>query len=269
MNTKELEKICHEVTAIVRETAVFIKSHAGKVSKDQIEHKSLNSLVSFVDKSAENILIAELKRLLPDAGFIAEESDNNNTGSKLVWVIDPLDGTTNFLHGLPFFAISVALVEEGEAVIGVVHDVMHDNTFYAWKGGGAFADGKSISVSTSEQLSDCLTATGFPYFDFSIVEPYLRCLRVFMKQTRGIRRIGSAALDLAYVACGRFDFFFEYKLNTWDIAAGIVLVREAGGTVTGLTGKDDMLQHGSILAANKNIHTKALEVIKPEFKSYI
>ncbi|HMV23462.1 MAG TPA: inositol monophosphatase family protein [Saprospiraceae bacterium] len=269
MKTLGLEKICTDAADLIKIVALYIKSETGQVTEDKIEHKSFNSLVSHVDQNAEKMLINGLQSIVPGSGIIAEESEHADADAESVWIIDPLDGTTNFLHGIPFFAISVALTVRGKCVIGIVYDVIHDQCFYAWDEGGAYMNDQKISVSRHSELSNCLAATGFPYYDYTPIESYIRCLRYFMKKTRGIRRIGSAALDLAYVACGRFDFFFEYGLNNWDIAAGSILVKEAGGTVTDINGGDNYLCNGSILASNGFVHQKTLHIIKPEFLSYI
>ncbi|MBL7831882.1 MAG: inositol monophosphatase [Saprospiraceae bacterium] len=268
MREKSLEKICFTTCKVVEQVAEYIREQIGQVSADQIDHKSLNSLVSHVDKTAEESLISKLLQIVPEAGIIAEESETQNPDAAYKWIIDPLDGTTNFLHQLPFFAISVGLMHENQMVVGVVLDVVHNDIFYAWKGGGAFMNGAPIRVSDNSDLSQCLVATGFPYYNFDWMESYLRCFNYFMRKTRGVRRIGSAALDLAYVACGRFDFYFEYSLQKWDMAAGVLLVTEAGGVVTDLKGQNRFLDNGSVIACNKLVYPKVLEVIKPEFEKY-
>ncbi len=268
MESSSLEEICCLTCKEVEATANFIKEHIGKINNAQVEHKSFNSLVSFVDKTAEDLLKQSLIKIVPGSGFIAEESEETGCDADYKWIIDPLDGTTNFLHQLPFFAISVALAYKDELIVGVVFDIVHNDSFYAWKGGGSYLNGRKISVSQNDKLGDCLVATGFPYYDFTWMDSYLRCFRHFMHTTRGVRRIGSAALDLAYVACGRFDFYFEYSLQKWDMAAGILLVTEAGGKITDLKGNNNFLNNGSIIASSDMIFSKVLEVIKPEFSNY-
>lgn len=268
MEKVSLEEVCCLTCKAVETASSFIKSNVGRIKNHDVEHKSFNSLVSHVDKTSEELLKESLVRIIPGSGFIAEESEESGHDADYKWIIDPLDGTTNFLHELPFFAVSVALSYKGELLVGVVFDIVHNDSFYAWKGGGSYLNGKKINVSQNNNLNDCLVATGFPYYDFDWMESYLRCFRHFMHTTRGVRRIGSAALDLAYVACGRFDFYFEYSLQKWDMAAGILLVTEAGGVVSDLRGGENFLNNGSIIASSKNIYEKVLEIIKPEFNAY-
>ena len=265
MNPIELESLCQKSCDVVRKVSLFIKQELGKVSTDAIETKSLNSLVSYVDKTAEEQLVAGLGALLPEAVFLTEEETVEQQEGEFQWIIDPLDGTTNFLHQLPFFAISVALRHHEEIILGIVFEINRDECFYAWKGGGAFLNGKKIRVSDSKNLGDALVATGFPYYDLSLVKPYLKILDFFMNNTRGIRRFGSAALDLAYVACGRFDAFFEYSLNAWDVAGGAIIVKEAGGIVKDFKGGEDYLFGKEIIAVNPNIHQSFFEVIHSSF----
>lgn len=253
MTAVNLEKLTAETCEIVREVAVFLLAEKGKVDHQQIETKSKNSLVSYVDKTAEKMLVTGLQKLLPDSVFLTEEETIETQEGDYQWIIDPLDGTTNFLHDLPCFSISVALRIKEELVIGVVHEVNENETFHAYKNGGAYLNGKKISVSSSTTLSETLIATGFPYYDYSKVKNYLKMLEYLMQETRGIRRLGSAAVDLVYVACGRFDAFFEYSLNAWDVAAGILIVQEAGGNVTDFSGEKDYLFGREIVATNAGI----------------
>lgn len=254
MTQPELKSLLDRTLPIVGEVAQFIRTQLGKVSNEDVEDKDLNSLVSYVDRTAEERLVAGLSALLPGAVFLTEEQTveqaaSVQSGAEFRWIIDPLDGTTNFLHSVPCFAVSVALQWQGETVLGIVHEVGHGEQFYAWKGGGAWLDGRRIYVSKTSDLKDSLVATGFPYRDFELMEQYLDAFRFFMKNTRGIRRFGAAAVDLAWVACGRFGAFFEYGLAPWDVAAGILLVQEAGGTVCDFKGEDDYLFGGEMIAA--------------------
>ena len=251
------ENISLRLNELVEEVAEFIAIQNAQFDRKNIEHKGFNDLVSFVDKEAENRLIIRLKEIFPEAGFVTEEDKNNHlkTEKKYHWVIDPLDGTTNFVHQLPIFSISVALLEHNLPVVGAVYEVNRKECFSAWKGGGAYLNGKRIAVSPSKLLSESLLATGFPYYDFEKMPQYLEILKDFMQKTHGLRRLGSAAVDLAYVACGRFEGFFEYNLNAWDVAAGVLLVQEAGGktaTFNGNTtfdGKTDCIFGREIIAA--------------------
>ena len=254
----DLEGLALRVSEVVRSVAAQIARAYGTVSEGEIETKSRNSLVSHVDKEAEQALVAGLHGILPDAAFLTEEETVDQSQARERWIIDPLDGTTNFLHGLPFFAISVALEREGDLVLGVVHEVSRGEHFVAWQGGGTWLNGVRVKVSDHTELGDCLIATGFPYYDYQRMDAYIEVLKQFMLLTRGVRRLGSAALDLAYVACGRFDAYYEYALQPWDVAGGIVLVREAGGIVSDFAGDRKGGDQGKeILAANPDIHPLA------------
>jgi myo-inositol-1(or 4)-monophosphatase len=223
-----------------------------RVSHEQIETKTPNNLVSFVDKESERQLVNALKDIFPEAGFIAEEGTGEKS-NEWNWVIDPLDGTTNYLHGVPIWCISVALCHHQDAVLGVIYDPNRDELFSAVKGHGAFLNGERMTVSGQVNLRDSLLVTGFPYDDFGREEAYIGLFRHLMKETRGIRRLGSAALDLAWVACGRFEAFYEYGLNPWDVAAGCILIQEAGGAVTGFYDGHPIFEE-DILASNGEIH---------------
>ncbi|MEZ4958095.1 MAG: inositol monophosphatase family protein [Saprospiraceae bacterium] len=266
MDINQIELICKEVCEIVKEVGLFIKNERGKVSSEQIEEKDLNSLVSYVDKSAEMQLVEKLGQLIPSSTFLTEEEVVEQKPGQYRWIIDPLDGTTNFLHQVPCFAISVALEIEGSISLGIVYEINQDECFYAWKNGGSFLNGRPIFVSNTTQLSKSLIATGFPYQDYSLVIPYFKVFNHFMKNTRGIRRIGAAAVDLAYVACGRFDAFFEYGLNAWDVAAGAIIVKEAKGVVYDFDGKNNFLFGKEMIASNANISVEVLDIIKEAFK---
>jgi myo-inositol-1(or 4)-monophosphatase len=256
-----LKQLTERVALLSREIAGFIRAESAKITEASVESKSLNNLVSYVDKQAEQRFVDGLKDLLPEAGFIAEEGTGERAEG-LNWVIDPLDGTTNFVHGVPSYCTSVALVKGGDVLLGVVLEVTRDECFSAWQGGGAFMNGKPIRVSTRSHLQDSLLATGFPYDDFGFESEYMDLLRELMHRTRGIRRLGSAAADLAYVACGRFEAFYEYGLNSWDVAAGVILVREAGGKVSGFRPAKDPVFDEEIVASNLAIHDELLEVIE-------
>ena len=214
----DLQSLTKHTVAAVRETAAFIRAEMGKVSAGQIEEKHLNGLVSYVDRTAEEMLVESLGRLLPEATFLTEEATVENRAGDLQWIIDPLDGTTNFLYGVPHFSVSVGLKVGDQLQVGVVHHVPADECFWAWRDGGAWCNGEAIRASSRSHMRQALVATGFPYHNFDRAQGWFAALRRFMEQGRGARRFGSAALDLAYVACGRFDIFFEYGLNAWDVA---------------------------------------------------
>ena len=261
-----LEQITTQTRAAVTEAAEFIRLETGQVASGQIEEKFLNGLVSYVDRTAEEMLVQRLSTILPEAAFITEEETvAQSETADLKWIIDPLDGTTNFLYGVPHFSISVALQAYGELVIGVVHHVPADEQFYAWKGGGAWCNHRPIRVSGRSEMRQALVSTGFPYHNFAKAESWFSALRKFMEQGRGARRFGSAALDLAWVACGRFDVFFEYGLNAWDVAAGALLVQEAGGKVCDFSGGDQFIEKKEILASNDGVFDAAFGIVQSSF----
>lgn len=254
-----LEKMCDQLIELTREVKNYIKQEAEGFSKKDIELKGKNDLVSYVDKTAEKKLVDGCRKIFADAGFIAEEGTAEK-GDRYNWIIDPLDGTTNFTHGLPIYAVSVALAEGNDLLLGVVYEVNLDECFHAVKGKGAFLNGTPISVSPVKNLSESLVATGFPYHEFTKMEDYLNMLNHFMRNTHGVRRMGSAAVDLVYVACGRFEGFFEYNLKPWDIAAGALIVMEAGGKVTDFNNENNYLFGGSVVAANA-VHQEIQDLI--------
>ncbi len=259
-----LKELCTSVRNLSEEVGQFLLEESSK--SISIELKSLNNLVSYVDKEAERRFYEGLKALLPQAGFIAEEETGWPEDDAPNWIIDPLDGTTNYLHGIPFYCTSVALLEEDEVVLGVIHDPVHQHTFYAYKGGGAFLNGKPIHCNKNKQLADALLATGFPYDDFEYEMQYLRLFKEFTHKTRGLRRLGSAAMDMAYVAWGKFDGFYEYGLNPWDVAAGIIIVQEAGGKVSAFDDDSSPLFDEEILASSKGVHASMRNTIQRYFE---
>jgi myo-inositol-1(or 4)-monophosphatase len=247
------QSICQKVQEIARETGSFIRNEREKVSKKDVELKSVASLVTYVDKTAEARIVEALKKLLPGSGFITEEGTASHSGEKYKWIIDPLDGTTNYIHGIAPHAVSIALMEGDELVTGVVYEIGQNEMFCAWKGSPAFLNGKEIKVSTATKLEDTLVGTGFPYYAFDRVGDYIAAMRHLMEHTRGVRRLGSAATDLAYVAAGRFDGFFEHALHAWDVAAGVFIIRQAGGKVTDFNGGENWLHGGEIVASSPAI----------------
>ena len=249
MNYKNL---CFQVQEIARKAGSFIREEGKKISSSDVEIKSVASLVTYVDKTAEANIITALKKLIPDSGFVAEEGTATYNKERFKWIVDPLDGTTNFIHGITPHSVSIALMEEDELVLGVVYEVGANETFYAWKGSPAFLNEKEIKVATALKSEDTLIATGFPYYDFDRVDNYIGAVKHLMKNTRGIRRLGSAAVDLAYVAAGRFDAFFEHALHAWDVAAGVFILQQAGGKVVDFNGGNNWLFGGEIIAASKN-----------------
>ena len=262
----DLQQITSRVAAIVEDTGSFIRSEASQFTAKDVETKSINSLVTYVDKQAETQLIERLSQVLPEAGFYTEEEITARDSREWTWIIDPLDGTTNFIHGIPFYSISVGLQHENDYVMGVVLEISRRELFTAWSGGGAYLNGKPIQVSKTNKLADALIATGFPYHEFSQLETYLETMSYFMKNTRGLRRIGSAALDLAYVAAGRFDAFFVFFLNPWDVSAGIVLIREAGGSVQDFHDTTEYLSGKEVLATNNLLALRMANILKQNFE---
>lgn len=260
-----LQAISAGINAIVTETAHYIKEQRKGFSYDQVSDKGLNQLVSYVDIEAEKQLVNGLSKLVPEAGFITEENTSDVGRQTYNWIIDPLDGTTNFIHNIPVYSVSVALALGNEILAGAVYEIGRDELFAAYKGGGAWLNGLQIKVSDTQSLEHALMATGFPYYDFEQMESYLQVLRQLMQKTHGLRRMGSAAVDLAYVACGRFEGFFEYGLNAWDVAAGVLLVKEAGGTVTDFKGGEDYLFGKSIVADNSHTHQALHDIIYKAF----
>jgi len=261
----ELEKVCMAVCSLARETGAFIRQERTTFTFSKVEHKGHNDLVSFVDKSAEKMLVTGLKTLLPACGFITEENTVSRSESEYQWIIDPLDGTTNFVHGIPCYCISIALTRNKKLVLGVIYEINMDECFYAWEQSPAWLNGNEIRVSGQSKISDSLVATGFPYTNYSRLVPYMEVFDYCMRHSNGLRRLGSAAVDLAYVACGRFEVFYEYGLNAWDVAAGAFLVQQAGGTVTDFSGQDDFVFGREIVAGNTPAHGELLAVIREKF----
>jgi myo-inositol-1(or 4)-monophosphatase len=235
----------------------------------KIQTKTFNDFVSEVDKAAEQAIIDTLKTAYPDHGFLGEESGDTNKDAENIWIIDPLDGTTNFLHSFPCYCVSIALQQKGVLTQAVIYDPVRNDLFTATKGRGAFLNDKRIRVGSRIKLQESLIATGFPFRDFSYLDTYMDMLKEMIKKTSGIRRPGSAALDLAYVAAGFSDGFFELNLSTWDIAAGGLIVQEAGGIVGDFEGNESWLKTGNIVAANPKIFGQMLQVLAPHLTTQI
>ncbi len=256
-----LEDITRKVSAIAIETGAFIRAERKKFTYDAVEFKGDSDLVSYVDKESEKRIIDGLEKILPGAGFITEEETTEQGQKEFTWIIDPLDGTTNFVHGIPNYCVSIGLMHEGNIVAGVVYEVANDECFYAWKEGGAYLNNERIHISQAKKFSDTVMATGFPYYEFERLDEYLKILHQLMESTQGLRRMGSAAADMAYVACGRYGGYFEYNLNSYDIAGGVILVQEAGGTVTDFRGGNDFI-FGREIVAGGGVHAPLLDVIR-------
>jgi myo-inositol-1(or 4)-monophosphatase len=265
--TPDLTALLPQVVTLVKSVGRFIRTEAENFDRTRMESKhGFNNLVSYVDKEAEQKLVDELKKLLPQAGFLAEEGTTPVAHSGYRWIIDPLDGTTNFMHNLPPYAVSVALADGDRLLLGVVYEIGRDECFHALLHHGAFCNNRSIKVSPINRLSESLLATGFPYSQPDKQDAYLDIIKKFLDNTHGIRRFGSASVDLAYVACGRIEGFFEYNLNAWDVAAGALIVMEAGGTVTDFSGKENYLHGGELIAAGP-VHASMQKIIYADWFS--
>ncbi len=260
-----LETITKQVVDLTKDVGEFIKQEVNKLDKDDIEEKGIHNLVTYVDKQSEKKLVNALGKILPEAGFIAEEDDTLIRSNKLNWVIDPLDGTTNFIHRIPLFAISIALMDGNEVILGVIYEINLKECFYAWKDSAAFLNGNKINVSNTTKLDNSLLATGFPYYDYTMLDQYLNLFKDLMRTSRGVRRLGSAAVDLAYVACGRFELFYEYGLQSWDVAAGALIVKQAGGQVTDFKGSNNFIFGKQLIASNKHTHNEFTKKINHYF----
>ena len=246
-----LRFLCTQVTQIVVQTGKFVKQQQKKITLDKIEKKGLNDFVTSIDKESEKRLINFLKPLIPNAGFIAEEKSVEESSAEYQWIIDPIDGTTNYIHGVSPYAISIALQHKGRTIMGIVYEISLDEIFYAHEDAdGAYYNNRPITVSTIGGHDNALIATGFPYNDFSRLDKYMESLNFFMHHSQGLRRLGSAATDLVYVACGRFEAFYEYSLKPWDVAAGAYIVQKAGGKVSDFSGGENYIFGSEIVAAN-------------------
>jgi myo-inositol-1(or 4)-monophosphatase len=245
-----------------RRAGNIINRSSFDLDKLTVQHKNHNDFVSEVDHAAEDAIIDILQEAYPKHGILAEESGARGD-SEYQWIIDPLDGTTNFLHGFPQYAVSIALLHKGSLNQAVIYDPVHNDLFTASKGGGAFLNDRRLRVSKEKHLKNALVGTGFPYTDFTHLDAYMGMFRDLIQKTAGLRRPGSAALDLAYVAAGRLDGFFEIGLKPWDIAAGCLLIQEAGGLVGDFEGNETYLGSGNIVAGNPKVFAQLLQAIAP------
>lgn len=259
-------QILEKLLPFVHQTADFISKEYISFDPANIEIKGHNDLVSYVDKTAEAMLEQACLQITPHAGFINEETGVKSPDAEFVWIIDPLDGTTNFMQKIPVFSISVALLHEGNLILGIVHEINRHETFTAIKNHGALLNGKPIQVSNESVLSKVVVATGFPYSNFYNLQDYMDMFKEFLYSTRGLRRLGSAAVDLAFTAAGRFGGFFEANLKPWDIAAGTLIVQEAGGLVTDYQGNSNCIFGNSILAASPILHEQMMNIIQKSVK---
>lgn len=262
----DLQSACKQATSIAREAGQLLRQ--GATQQKAVSRKSSTiDLITEYDQAAEALISDQLRRAFPDHQLVAEEgSQNHRAASSFTWYVDPLDGTSNFAHGFPVFAVSMALYQESHPLIGVIYDPLRDECFTAVAGGGAYLETvdmkQRLQVSGAATLLESLLATGFPYDRHHSQQDNLAQFGAFLKKAQGIRRAGAAALDMAYVAAGRFDGYWEYKLNSWDIAAGWLLVKEAGGRVSAIDGRPFQLaEKVSLVASNGHIHDQMLEVL--------
>ncbi len=232
----------------------IIKDSLGTISSNDIENKNVFDYVTVIDKKSEQFIIDSIQKYFPDHEILAEESGKSNKRNESCWIIDPLDGTTNFIHGYPNSAVSIALEKNKEVILGVVYDPYRDELFYGEKGKGAFLNNRQIHVSKRTNLNHCLVATGFPFRNKNLLSLYWQVLSAIFMEVSGVRRTGSAALDLAHIACARFDGFWELKLSPWDVAAGSLIIQEAGGKITDFEGKNNYIWTGNVIASNNKIH---------------
>jgi myo-inositol-1(or 4)-monophosphatase len=248
-----------------REAAEVIQYGARNLDRLTVDSKGPGDFVTEIDRKAEEVIVDTLLGAYPSHGIIGEEGSGATRGdpnSDFVWIIDPLDGTTNFLHGVPQFCVSIACREKGVLTQAVIYDPSRNDLFSASRGGGAFMNDRRIRVSKRLKLRDCLIGTGFPFRDGAAFDEYMVQLKNLMPKCAGLRRPGAAALDLAYVAAGFFDGFWEMKLNQWDMAAGALLIQEAGGLVTGIDGEDSYMDTGSIVAGTPKIFADLLTTLQ-------
>ncbi len=260
--------VINVMASAARKAARGLNRDFGEVEQLQVSVKGPSDFVSTADLHAERTLKTELTRARPGYGLLMEEGGaTEGTDPRHRWIVDPLDGTTNFLHGVPHFAISIALERDGEIVAGLVYEPTRDEMFWAEKGAGAYLNDRRLRVSARRQLADALIGTGIPFGGRGDQATYLATLARVAAATSGVRRLGAAALDLAYVAAGRYDGFWEFGLFPWDIAAGLLLVREAGGFVSDLAGGQNMMTGGGVLAANGHLHLPLAALLKEAIRS--
>ncbi|GBD96364.1 MAG TPA: inositol monophosphatase [Nitrospirae bacterium] len=244
----------------------FIVKNLGRISEDDIETKQASDFVTRIDKESEHLILNTIKRKFPGHHFLAEESFEEIETTGYLWIIDPLDGTTNFIHQYPVFSVSIALEYNKEIILGVVFDPLRKEMFTAEKGRGALLNGKQIKVSSISDFRNSLVATGFPFRKKELIDPYLKLFRNIFFMVSDIRRAGSAALDLAHLASGRCDCFFEIGLSPWDMAAGSILIKEAGGIVTDFGGGADYLKTGNIVSGTPALHAGIFKEVKRIFQ---
>ncbi len=261
----DYQSLTDQVIELSKKTGEFLLHEITTLRQSDVEEKGVHNLVTYVDKAAEKQIVEALSKMIPESGFIAEEGTSSKVGKEYNWIVDPLDGTTNFIHGVPLYCVSIALRKGDELVIGVIYEPNLKECFYTWKGAPAYLNGKEIHVSPIPDVDHALFATGFPYYDYSKLDAFLQFFVYLMKNSRGVRRLGSAAADMAYVACGRYEGFYEYGLQPWDVAAGILLVQNAGGKVFDFSGGQNALFGKEMVAVSGNIAGEFLALIRNHF----
>lgn len=256
----QLESITQAVCATARRAGAYIRDERRKFSLDSVQRKHSHDYVSYVDKSSESLIVAALKQLLPDAGFITEEGSAGHTDEQLLWVVDPLDGTTNFIHNYAPYAVSIALMQGRQVLVGVVYEVCADECFYAWQGGGAYCNRQPIRVSR-QPIDDALLCLQLPYNSEAYKPTAQHFINTFYGRAASIRMNGSAAMSLCYVAAGRLDGYAEQYIGQWDYMAGSLIVAEAGGQVTDYDGSADYTRGNSVVATNGIVQQDILDAI--------
>jgi myo-inositol-1(or 4)-monophosphatase len=257
---ENLEQITRLVCQVAREAGSYIRKERASFLLDKVERKHAHDYVSYVDKGSEQLIVKALREILPEAGFITEEGSAGHTDEQYVWVVDPLDGTTNFIHGFAPYAVSIALCKGREIVVGVVYEIVSDECFYAWKGGKAWVNDQPLHVGTSA-INDALLCLQLPYNSDAYKPVIKRLIDYFYGNVGSIRMMGSAAIALCYVAAGRLDAYAERYIGQWDYMAGALIVMEAGGRVTNYAGEDYFMEGDSVVATNGIVHQNLLEAV--------
>lgn len=254
-------KICNQTINLAREVGGLIRLERKKLNAKGIETKGKNDFVTYIDKLSEEHLVRGLSQIIPGSDFITEEGTAIKDTAEYTWIVDPIDGTTNFIHGAPPYSISIGLTRHNKLIAGVVYEITADECFYAYEGSKAYMNGEEIHVSETMLVKDSLIATGFPYTDFGRMTSFMETMDYFFHNSHGVRRLGSAAADLVYVACGRYDGFYEYNLKPYDVAGGAFIVERAGGMICDFKGGSDYLFGGEVIAANSAIAAELQKAI--------
>ncbi len=269
MNTDLSMGFLKTAVSAARLAGDIILKKLGHLSKEDVQTKQAFDFVTRVDRWSESVIMQTIREKFPSHRFLTEETLKQEDTGDYRWIIDPLDGTTNYIHSYPMFSVSIALEYESDIILGVVFDPVRDELFYALRGEGAYLNNRPIKVSSIKDLGSCLIATGFPFRAKDMIDVYLAAFKEIFYGVSDIRRAGSAAIDLAYVAAGRFEGFFELKLSPWDIAAGSIIIQEAGGIITDFGGRKEYIATGNIVAGNKSIQPEILRIVKKVFKGTV